>query len=375
MSAVERPPERPERPEHFDTGPLAFAAAENERLLAQLRVLIIALLTIIPVARIMTGGSHDPVYSVTVVFNVGALALAVAILFVLQRMSSPRPWIGRATAVFDVSLLTALLALYAVGVGHEAGMLNRHTFPIYLVALAGAGLRLDRAAVFAAGGAALAGWAFVVWLSLRQPSAAGLAPELVQTMLVEQTNRFMILGIGTLVALAFVRVGTRLVELAALDGLTGTLNRSAFEPLLRRELLRARRHGRCFAVGYLDLDDLKQTNDRFGHARGDEAIRAVAQRLSEALRKSDVVARQAGDEFVVLLPEADAAGAVRRLDAIRALLAANPLVAGSVEVPLRITAGVACYPDDATEALTLLDIADSRLLAAKRAGKDRVVGP
>jgi diguanylate cyclase (GGDEF)-like protein len=365
----------PERPEHFDTGPLAFAAAENERLIAHLRVLIVALLTIIPVAKVMSAGFDDPVYSVTVAFNVSVMAVALAFLLLVQRTSVPRPWVGRVTAVFDVSLITALVALYALSVGHEAGMLNRHTFPIYLIALAGAGLRLDRGAVLLAGGAAIVGWAFVIWLSLRQPSAAGLAPEAVRVLLMEQTNRFMVLAIGTLVAFAFVRVGTRLVELAALDGLTGTLNRSAFEPLLRRELLRASRHGRRFAIGYLDIDELKLVNDRFGHARGDEAIRAVAQRLGAALRKSDVVARHAGDEFVVLMPEASAADAVKRLDAIRALLAAHPLATGGIELPLRITAGVACYPDDATEALTLLDIADSRLLAGKRAGRDRVVGP
>ena len=206
-------------------------------------------------------------------------------------------------------------------------------------------------------------------------SAADFPPEVVRLLLVEQTNRFMILAIGTVVAFAFVRVGTRLVELAALDGLTGTLNRSAFEPVMQRELQRARRHGRRFAIGYLDIDELQHINDRDGHARGDEAIRAVAQRLASALRKSDVVARHAGDEFVVLMPEASAADAVKRLDAIRALLAAHPLATGGTELPLRITAGVACYPDDATETLTLLDIADSRLLAGKRAGRDRVVGP
>lgn len=364
-----------ERPEHFDTGPLAFAAAENERLLAQLRVLIVALLTIIPVARVMSAGSENPIYAVTLVFNTGVLAAALGILVLLQRSQVPRAWIGRTTAVLDVCLVTALLTLYAISVGHEAGMLNRHSFPIYLIALAGAGLRLDRSAVLLAGAAALVGWTGVIWVSLQQPSAAALSAAQVQVLLVDQTNRYMILAIGTLVAYAYVRVGTRLVELAALDGLTGTLNRSAFEPLLRRELQRAARHGRRFAIGYLDIDELKLINDRYGHARGDEAIRAVAQRLAGALRKSDVVARQAGDEFVVLMPEANALDAVRRLDAIRALLAAHPLLSGGSELTLRVTAGVACYPDDATEALTLLDIADSRLLAGKRAGKDRVVGP
>ena len=363
-----------ERPEHFDTGPLAFAAAENERLIAKLRVLIVGLLTLIPIARVMAVGFSDPVYTISFFFNLSVLALALGILLLL-RVVTARPWHGRFTAVLDVTLVTALVALYAVASGYEAGMLNRHTFPVYLVALAGAGLRLDRGAVLLAGVAALAGWAGVIGLSLRHPSAAALSPELVHVMLVEQANRFMILAIGTLVALAFVRVGTRLVELAALDGLTGTLNRSAFEPLLKRELQRARRHGRRFAIGYLDIDELKLVNDRFGHARGDEAIRAVAQRLGAALRTSDVVARHAGDEFVVLMPEASAADAVKRLDAIRALLAAHPLTTGGVELTLRVTAGVACYPDDATEALTLLDIADSRLLAGKRAGRDRVVGP
>jgi diguanylate cyclase (GGDEF)-like protein len=362
------------RSDQFNTGPIEFAAAENERLIALLRIIAIALLTIIPLVRVVLGGSDAALYRFSLGFNLTLLVLAVGIALALRRVSYRR-WIGRATAVYDVTMVSALLMSYALLVGYQYGMLNRNTFPVYVIALTAAGLRLDRIACLLAGIAAVLGWAAVIAVSLRQPDAAALAPAAVDALLIDQTNRFMVLAVAVLVALAVVRVGRRLVELASLDGLTGTLNRPAFEVVLKRELLRARRYGTRLAVAYLDLDHLKRTNDRYGHARGDELLKLVAERVSAALRRSDVVARYGGDEFAVLLPQADATDAVRRLDAIRAAFAAAPLGVSAGNVSLTVTVGVACFPEDGTEELTLLDVADSRLLAGKRAGRDRVVGP
>jgi len=362
------------RSDHFNTGPIEFAAAENERLIATLRMVSIALLTVIPAVRVALDGADAAMYRYSLTFNLLLLATAVGVALVLRRVAYRR-WHGRVTAVYDVTMVTGLLASYALLFGYETAMLNRNTYPVYVIALTAAGLRLDRVACLLAGSAAVLGWALVIGLSLAHPSAAGLADDTVDGMLIDQTNRFMVLAVATLVALAVVRVGRRLVELASLDGLTGALNRTAFETVLRRELLRARRYGTPLAVAYLDVDHLKRLNDRFGHARGDELLRQIARRVGGALRQSDVVARYGGDEFAVLLPQADAVDAVRRIDAIRALLAAGPLGPAGSGVPVSVTVGVACFPHDGTEELTLLDVADSRLLAGKRAGRDRVVGP
>ena len=97
----------------------------------------------------------------------------------------------------------------------------------------------------------------------------------------------------------------RLQRLAGTDPLTGVANRRGFELALEREMARHRRTGEGLAILLLDLDDLKPLNDQFGHAAGDEAIRAVASCCDDMLRKSDLVARLGGDEFACLLPGAD----------------------------------------------------------------------
>lgn len=355
-------------------GPLRFVAGENEHMLGRLRVLVVALLTVLPTWRVATQGFADPVYRWSFILN-SAILVAATALVLLHRRLRFEPWQGRLSSVLDVSLVTLILLVYTAVAGHEAGMLNRNTFPVYCIAIMAAGLRLDYGAVVLAAVAGLLGYAAVVGAGLMHPSAAGFDAERVGTLLFDQLNRFVVMFVAALVALAVVRVGVRLVELASLDGVTLALNRTAFDTVLRLEVERARRAGEPFVLAVIDLDDLKRLNDEHGHPRGDEALRLLSRRLSTVLRKSDVIARYGGDEFTVLMPKARAADAVRRLDDLRATLAEHGLTIGSTHLPLRITAGIACFPEDGTEELTLHDVADSRLVAGKRAGRDRVIGP
>jgi diguanylate cyclase (GGDEF)-like protein len=355
-------------------GPLQFVAGENEHMIGRLRVLIVALLTVVPAWRVAIEGFDLPLYRWTLGINSAIFLLSIA-LVLLHRNFRYAPWQGRASSVVDVSLITSILLTYTLVVGPVAGMLNRNTFPIYCVALMSAGLRLDYVAVALAGVAAFVGYGLVVTASVLHPDSAGMTQAELMLALIDQSNRFVVLFVCTLVALAVVRVGVRLVELASLDGVTLALNRAAFDTVLRLEVERARRAGEPFALVIIDLDDLKHINDEFGHARGDEALRLLSRRLSAVLRKGDVIARHGGDEFTVLMPKARADDAVRRMDDLRLTLAEHGLTIGSTHHRLSVTAGVACFPEDGTEELTLYDVADSRLLAGKRAGRDRVIGP
>ncbi len=98
-------------------------------------------------------------------------------------------------------------------------------------------------------------------------------------------------------------LATEVYKLAALDPLTGLYNRRSGEQRLAEEMSRARRHDRPLTILLLDLDGLKQVNDRFGHAAGDLLLKAFAERLNRAIRGSDLAVRLGGDEFLVLLPE------------------------------------------------------------------------
>jgi diguanylate cyclase (GGDEF)-like protein len=146
---------------------------------------------------------------------------------------------------------------------------------------------------------------------------------------------------------------------AATDSLTGLINHGALHVRAREEISRAGRAGTPLTCLLLDLDDFKGVNDEHGHQAGDEQLRAVAAALRAELRDHDVVARYGGDEFVVLLPEADAAGG--RVVADR--------IAASAPVPCSV--GVAQWGEPLTAA-ELLDRADRALLLAKRTGKQRV---
>lgn len=162
-----------------------------------------------------------------------------------------------------------------------------------------------------------------------------------------------------------------LERLSAEDSLTGLANRRSFHGALGREL--ARRHPRRGpAVILLDLDGLKQINDRLGHAAGDRAIERTGRACVAAVRRGDLVARLGGDELAVLLPDADAEGAHRVAERIRAAIAREK-VGGT---PLGASLGVAVAGPDGHDGASLLERADARMYEDKRlrkAGVSRLV--
>lgn len=169
-----------------------------------------------------------------------------------------------------------------------------------------------------------------------------------------------------------------LEQLARIDGLTEIPNRRHFDDMLAQETARATRGGPGLALALLDVDCFKQYNDHYGHARGDRALQAIARVLRAGLRRpADMVARYGGEEFVLLMPDTDLAGAVLRADRVRqdveqlALPHARSDAAPCVTVSMGVAHGAR---PDAVSAQTLLLVADRRLYAAKRAGRNRVVG-
>jgi len=161
------------------------------------------------------------------------------------------------------------------------------------------------------------------------------------------------------------------------DPLTGVFNRRRFDEALEAQLAYTRRYGRGGALLIVDLDRFKQINDEFGHAAGDEALRAVARVLAANLRQSDtlgrgaggLVARLGGDEFALLLPEADAAGAEAVAARLVDALAASPLEIDGREIRLGISIGVATFDENGCPpAEELLAAADRAMYVVKAAG-------
>ena len=165
----------------------------------------------------------------------------------------------------------------------------------------------------------------------------------------------------------------RLWHLAHHDSLTGLPNRSLLHEHLHQALRRAPRLGSGVAVVVCDLDGFKPVNDRLGHAAGDVVLVAVARRLQECLRDSDVVARVGGDEFLLLLENIDGPEAVRRIG--HKLLACfdEPIEINREPVRVGLSLGVALYPQDARGAERLIVQADRAMYAAKGGGGGGVV--
>ncbi|MGN6330264.1 MAG: GGDEF domain-containing protein [Motilibacteraceae bacterium] len=155
------------------------------------------------------------------------------------------------------------------------------------------------------------------------------------------------------------------------DAKTGLLNHPALVAGARAELGRAARHGDPVSLLVLDLDHLREINNRHGHPVGDLAIAAVADVLRRSVRAHDLAARVGGEEFLVLLPATDLEGALDAAERIRRSLADSPIPARAEEVRVTASVGVAqVEPGEPWE--SLYDRADQALLSAKRAGRDRV---
>lgn len=157
---------------------------------------------------------------------------------------------------------------------------------------------------------------------------------------------------------------------ASTDVLTGQLNRRALDAALEGRLADAREHGGRFALLMIDVDHFKQVNDRHGHHVGDQALRAVAERIGSQLRSGDVCARYGGEEFVVLLGRADLDDAMEVAERVRRTVAASAL---PTTPPLVVTVSIGVEQwQPAMSAETLLAGADAAVYTAKRDGRNLV---
>ncbi len=156
--------------------------------------------------------------------------------------------------------------------------------------------------------------------------------------------------------------------LAITDELTGLYNHGAFQDRLERELRLAVEETRPLSVLLLDIDDFSALNQRLGHARGDELLHELAQRLLDALRPGDICARYGGEEFAVILVDVSPTASRDVAERLRLALA-------SAERELSVSVGLASYPADATDKGGLLRAVGEALDEAKRTGKDRVATP
>jgi diguanylate cyclase (GGDEF)-like protein len=157
---------------------------------------------------------------------------------------------------------------------------------------------------------------------------------------------------------------------ALTDGLTGLPNRRSIDDTLKRMVAHAERTSTSLAAVLFDLDHFKQINDLCGHEKGDEVLAAVGVVITGALRASDFAGRFGGEEFILVLPDTDRAGAVAVAEKFRVAIAAIEVT--GVSRPVTASFGVAAIPEDAADSTLLLRAADRALYLAKANGRNRI---
>lgn len=163
-----------------------------------------------------------------------------------------------------------------------------------------------------------------------------------------------------------------LKSLTSKDSMTGLFNHSTTKSIITSEVLRAKRQGLNLSVALIDIDHFKKVNDTYGHFTGDNVIKALARLLQQRLRKTDIVGRYGGEEFVVIMPDTEGRNAFIVIDSIRSLFA--KMLHYSVERSFKITfsAGVAEFSSE-LDGDKLIEQADIALYKAKNAGRNRVI--
>jgi diguanylate cyclase (GGDEF)-like protein len=152
------------------------------------------------------------------------------------------------------------------------------------------------------------------------------------------------------------------------DALTGLPNKRAVQDTIKRTAAHAARTAAPLSAILLDLDHFKQINDSYGHGRGDDVLAAVGTTLAATVRTSDFAGRLGGDEFIVLLPDTDAAGAALVAEKIRSAIA--EITVSGVEQEITASLGIASIPEHAGEGEQLVRSADRALYVAKTNGRN-----
>ncbi|MGZ6341271.1 MAG: GGDEF domain-containing protein, partial [Candidatus Limnocylindrales bacterium] len=337
-----------------DTGGVSRLTSE-----AAVRLVSYGFLGTAAVAVAISGAWPATTAAIYVLLGVAFLAVAVVHDLLPPRILGPGKFILEGTGT--VAVVTLLVAL-------TGGAASPFVVGYFLIA-AGAALLVDARTNFLL--AASISILYLVTVFLVQ-AAQPLATMDVARLVAGLVAFWLISYLASVVARAQRTTRDAAVRLSLIDPLTRLANRAYVMAVLDREVQRARRTSRGFCVLAADLDGLKPINDTFGHPMGDRILRAVSEVIGSRIRGIDTAGRVGGDEFMILLPETEEAGAVILAEQLREGVNEIRVDAGTWVVRTSISVGVASFPADGDTADELLEAADAAMYASKRGGRDRV---
>jgi diguanylate cyclase (GGDEF)-like protein len=356
---------------------LAHAGLAGEFLVAKVRLSLATLLLLIPLIDSLFFPA-DPKEALVGLSLSGATFLLSATVYILLRREYNPSWLTFATSSFDVTFVSAALALFLLLNEPHTAVNSRVVFEGYFLAIASTSLRYDKRVCITAGFLAFVQYFAIVYFAathwaLNSPIYAPYRYGLFSWA--TEISRLIMMLTASALSLALVSRSQRLLQLATSDPLTGLFNRGYVDDRLAVELSRARRYRQQLTIAVIDADRFKSLNDAHGHIAGDVVLRKLATILHDSFRQSDTVGRYGGEEFVVILPEMDIQAGRQKLESLRHLVADTPISLGARggKVNVTISAGLASFPEDCDDAELLFALADQRMFQAKSEGRNRVI--
>jgi diguanylate cyclase (GGDEF)-like protein len=343
--------------------PLLLHHGESGELtVAHIRLFVTGILLVLTSFQLLQAPSDS---NRAAAYIAAAVFLVAIALYLLTRRYLHKPWLGFATSIADVTLVSAVLLLFTVSGRPDITANSRLVYAAYFIAIGAMALRNDARICALAGLIGVLQYGAVVAHADIQWDLVNYESDLGAFDLTSHYGRLLLLTCAVFISSSVVLRAERLRWLAAKDPLTLLMNRGTFDERMQAEVARAVRHRHPLSVAMIDIDHFKKFNDTYGHMVGDEVLRVLGDMLRKSLRKSDLVARYGGEEFIVLFPETPSANAVFKAEDLR-----KTIEQSSVTVSI----GVAELPADGPDMRAVIDCADQRLYQAKRAGRNRLVG-
>ena len=347
--------------------------AGGELLVARLRALLSTLMLLLPLINVLSGGKHSE--SMIGLFGVVLVIVMSQVWLALARQQNRYRWLPWATAAYDVSLTTLILAILALN-SAVTGLNSMVVWAFYLIAISMTALRNDGRLTLFTGALAIIQYgllAVCIFALVDSPDQL-VSIEYGTATASNQIQRVVLLAMMTAITATVVYRMQRLVDMSGTDGLTGLPNRTWLIHRFPSLLDEARDGGGSLSVCLIDLDYFKRINDELGHLAGDRALRHVVDALQQQLDEKDWLTRLGGEEFALLMPQ-PIGRAWERLESMRRVVAAQAFTPdhGLEMIRLTFSAGIASWPQDGSDLSSLLRRADVRLRQAKQTGRNRVL--
>lgn len=356
---------------------LAEAGLAGELLVAKIRLSLATLLLLIPVINSLFFPVDRKEGLVGLSLASATFILSAIVYFLVSREYNPR-WLSFATSSFDVSFVSAALALFLLLHEPHTAVNSKVVFEGYFLAIGSTSLRYDKRICITSGCLAFAEYLVIVYFAashwdLNNASFAPYPYGLFSWS--TQISRLIMMLTASGLSIGLVSRSQRLLQLATGDPLTGLFNRGYVDDRFAVELSRARRYRKQLTVAVIDVDHFKSLNDNHGHASGDVVLRKLSSILLESFRQSDTVGRYGGEEFVVILPEMDIEAGRQKLETLRQRIAHTRIEIPhrTQQVQITISVGLSSFPNDGEDAARLFSLADTRMFRAKRQGRNQVV--